>query len=72
MAARGEGMGEGEWEIQASSYGNVQVTGIRDTAPGIQSVITATLRVGTDGSYTCGEHGIMYRLLSDAVHLKLK
>ena len=48
-------MGEGEWEVQASSYG-LNESG--DERHSIGSIVDGTVSrcMVTDGSSTCGEH----------------
>ena len=49
--------GEGEWEVQASSYG---MNKSRDERHNIENVISAIVIVlsSDNCSYTCGEHDI--------------
>jgi len=46
-------MGEGDWEVQASSYGMIK-SRIKGVAQGIQLMILYQCCVVTEGSYTCG------------------
>lgn len=64
-------MGEGEWEVQAPSYGmnkpcEKKVQHRNDTQ------LYSSIIMVTDDSYTYGEHSIMYKLIESLfVYLKL-
>ena len=69
MVARGKGVGKNGWRGVGDTGFQLQkeqLTGIKGTARGIQSVILALY--GSRCTYTRGEHSITYR---DAAHLKL-
>ena len=51
-------MGEGKWEIQASSSG---MNSPRAERYSIGNTVNGIIIVVTDGSYTCGEPSTMYR-----------
>ena len=62
--------GEGEWEIQASSYGIIHGNK-RHSVGNIVNDIVTTLYV-TDGSYNYAKHSTTYtKVESYVVHLKL-
>ena len=54
-------MSEGEWVVHAFSFG---ISKSQESATQeIQSMVSQQCCMGTDGSYTCGEHSIMYKLV---------
>lgn len=54
-------LGKEEWEVQASGSRMNKSTGMKGTAQAIEAMVSSQRCMATDGSCTCGGHGMKYR-----------